>query len=160
MPQISFSVHPCCGAATYVYRLKDRLIQITRFVDAEGLVEMIRERVNGFDGSRRSKLWLNGMILKELHRFIDRSRTPEGLNITGLLFSILKNGTREALIEFHSNILFLGTMFFQDLYNIELERVQRCGIHYALPDGRVIPFCTYNTIHRFGLSGQAIPPEL
>ncbi len=154
MPQISFSVHPCCGAATYIYCLKDHLIPITRFVDAEGLVEMIRERVNGFDGSRRSKLWLKGMILKDFSKFIDKSKTPEGLNITGLLFSILKNGTREALIEFHSNTLFLGTMFFQDLYNIELERVQRCGIHYALPDGRVIPFCTYNTIHRCGHSEQ------
>ena len=30
----------------------------------------------------------------------------------------------------------------------DLERVQRCGIHYATPDGRVIPFCSYNTLHR------------
>jgi len=30
----------------------------------------------------------------------------------------------------------------------DLERVQRCGIHYATPDGRVIPFCSYNSLHR------------
>ena len=35
-----------------------------------------------------------------------------------------------------------------DAYNFDIERVQRCAIHYALPDGRVIPFCSYNTIHR------------
>jgi len=35
-----------------------------------------------------------------------------------------------------------------DLYNMDLERIQRCGVHYATPDGRVIPFCTYNTLHR------------
>jgi len=39
-------------------------------------------------------------------------------------------------------------MHFQDLYNIDLNRVQRCGIHYATPDGRMIPFCSYNTLHR------------
>ena len=30
----------------------------------------------------------------------------------------------------------------------DLERVERCGIHYATPDGRVIPFCSYNSLHR------------
>jgi len=29
-----------------------------------------------------------------------------------------------------------------------LERVKRCTIHYALPDGKIIPFCTMNSIHR------------
>ena len=28
-----------------------------------------------------------------------------------------------------------------------LER-RRCVIHYAVPDGRIIPFCTMNSIHR------------
>ena len=35
-----------------------------------------------------------------------------------------------------------------DAYNMDLERVQHCPINYATPDGRLIPFCTYNTIHR------------
>ena len=91
---------------------------------------------------------MKGMILKELPKFIDESKTPDGLVFTRLFLSILKSGTREALTEFHNNTLFLGTMFFQDLYNIDLERLQRCGVHYVLPDGRIIPFCSYNTIHR------------
>jgi hypothetical protein len=37
-------------------------------------------------------------------------------------------------------------MHFQDLYNMDLEKLQRCGIHYILPDGRIIPFCSYNTV--------------
>lgn len=64
------------------------------------------------------------------------------------------NGTRESLIEFHNNALFLGAMHFQDLYNMDLERLQRCAIHYALPDGRIIPFCAYNTVHRFQAADQ------
>jgi len=39
-------------------------------------------------------------------------------------------------------------MHFQDPYNFDLERVKRCGIHYATPDGRIIPFCSYNNIYR------------
>jgi uncharacterized radical SAM superfamily Fe-S cluster-containing enzyme len=32
-----------------------------------------------------------------------------------------------------------------DLYNYDIERVKRCAIHYATPDGKIIPFCAYNT---------------
>ncbi|MEM4956426.1 MAG: radical SAM protein, partial [Metallosphaera sp.] len=43
--------------------------------------------------------------------------------------------------------LFLGTMHFMDLYNYDINRVMRCDIHYVVPDGRVIPFCTYNVLN-------------
>jgi hypothetical protein len=39
----------------------------------------------------------------------------------------------------------VGGMHFQDLYNYDIERVKRCVIHYVVPDGRIIPFCAYNT---------------
>ena len=45
-------------------------------------------------------------------------------------------------------MMFIGSMHFQDLYNIDLDRIQRCIIHYASPDGRIIPFCTMNNLHR------------
>jgi len=40
--------------------------------------------------------------------------------------------------------MFIGGMHFQDLYNYDIQRVQRCAVHYATPDGRLIPFCSYN----------------
>jgi len=88
------------------------------------------------------------MILKEMPKFIDESGTPGSLNLTGLLLSVFRTGTWESLAEFHNNSLFIGIMHFQDAYNMDLERLQRCGIHYILPEGRIIPFCSYNTVHR------------
>jgi uncharacterized radical SAM superfamily Fe-S cluster-containing enzyme len=41
-------------------------------------------------------------------------------------------------------MMFIGGMHFQDDYNYDIERVKRCAIHYATPDGRIIPFCAYN----------------
>jgi uncharacterized radical SAM superfamily Fe-S cluster-containing enzyme len=147
-PQPTFTVHPCCGAATYVFCLNGNIVPITRFIDVEGLMEKIKEELHSFNGSLLSKLLMKGMILKEVPKFMNESRSSLGLELTGLLLKIFKNGTRESLTEFHSRTLFLGMMFFQDLYNIDLERVQRCGVHYSLPDGRIIPFCSYNTVHR------------
>ncbi|MDD1742609.1 MAG: radical SAM protein [Methanotrichaceae archaeon] len=143
-----FTVHPCCGAATYIYSLNDRLIPITRFIDVEGLFEKIKLEVDAFDGSNFGKLMMRGKILKEMPKFVDETQVPDDLNIKKMLIGIFMNGTRESLREFHNKTLFLGAMHFQDVYNIDLERLQRCGVHYATPDGRIIPFCAYNTIHR------------
>jgi len=27
-----------------------------------------------------------------------------------------------------------------------VERVMRCNVHYLMPDGRVVPFCTFNVL--------------
>ncbi|MDD1752272.1 MAG: radical SAM protein [Methanotrichaceae archaeon] len=147
-PQPIFSVHPCCGAATYVYKLNGELIPINRFLDVEGLLESIRKEVGNFDESRLGKLKLKGRILKDLSRFVDSDRAPKDLNVTRILLGVFRSGSKEPMREFHDNSLFVGAMHFQDAYNMDLDRLQRCGIHYALPDGRIIPFCAYNTIHR------------
>ncbi|MDR3632171.1 MAG: radical SAM protein [Desulfocapsaceae bacterium] len=38
----------------------------------------------------------------------------------------------------------LSAMAFQDVWNLDLERLQGCCIHVVSPDGRLIPFCAYN----------------
>jgi uncharacterized radical SAM superfamily Fe-S cluster-containing enzyme len=49
---------------------------------------------------------------------------------------------------------FIGSMHFQDAYNFDTARVERCVVHYGVLDpadpNKVleIPFCTFNTIHR------------
>jgi uncharacterized radical SAM superfamily Fe-S cluster-containing enzyme len=144
-----FTVHPCCGAATYVFKLNGELIPINRFIDVEGLLESIRKEVGDFNGeSRLGKLKLNGRILKDLPRFVDSDHAPKDLNVTRMLLDVFKSGSKKPMRAFHDNSLFIGVMHFQDAYNMDLDRLQRCGIHYALPDGRIIPFCAYNTIHR------------
>jgi uncharacterized radical SAM superfamily Fe-S cluster-containing enzyme len=35
-----------------------------------------------------------------------------------------------------------------DVWNFDLDRVQKCVIHYATPEGKIVPFCTYNNFHR------------
>jgi uncharacterized radical SAM superfamily Fe-S cluster-containing enzyme len=91
---------------------------------------------------------MRGNILRDLSKFADEAKAPRDLNVTKMLLSVLWNGTRQSIREFHNKSLFLGAMHFQDPYNMDLERLQRCGVHYATPDGRIIPFCSYNTIHR------------
>ncbi|OPY47652.1 MAG: molybdenum cofactor biosynthesis protein A [Methanosaeta sp. PtaU1.Bin028] len=153
-PQARFSIHPCCGAATYLYISREGPVPITRFLDVERLMERIKDSVEKSDGSALGRLRARGTILKQLHSFIDETRAPADLHISGLLRGVLKSGTKDALREFHRKTLFIGVMHFQDLYNMDLNRLRRCGIHYATPDGRIIPFCAYNNIHRRFADGQ------
>lgn len=38
----------------------------------------------------------------------------------------------------------ISGMAFQDVWNLDLERLKDCCIHVFSPDGRLIPFCAYN----------------
>ena len=151
IPNVEFTVHPHCGAGTYIYVEKGKMIPITRFIDVEGLIEHVQELALNHDewmGKSISKIKRIGRLVSALPKFIDLSKAPESVDVKRLFIDVLKDGTGDAVKEFHRHTLFIGAMHFMDLYNIDLERVQRCGVHYATPDGRVIPFCTYNTLHR------------
>lgn len=47
----------------------------------------------------------------------------------------------------------VSAMAFQDCWNLNLERLRGCCIHVAQPDGRLIPFCSFNLTAR---GGQAL----
>jgi 7,8-dihydro-6-hydroxymethylpterin dimethyltransferase len=47
----------------------------------------------------------------------------------------------------------VGMMHFMDLYNYDIERVKKCCIHYAQPDGRIVPFCAFNVIPQWYRDG-------
>src|SRR4029450_1648247 len=44
---------------------------------------------------------------------------------------------------------------FLDRFNFDLGAVKRSCIHFATPDGRLIPFDTYNSFYRPGAPGAA-----
>lgn len=44
---------------------------------------------------------------------------------------------------------------FLDRYNFDLGTVKRSCVHFVQPDGRLIPFDTYNTFYRPGAAGEA-----
>jgi uncharacterized radical SAM superfamily Fe-S cluster-containing enzyme len=51
-----------------------------------------------------------------------------------------------------THLLSVSAMAFQDVWNLDLERVRDCCIHVMAPDGRLVPFCLYNLTSRSGES--------
>ena len=162
-PQVRFTCHEHCGVATYVFvDDKGRLTPITRFLDVDGffqLLDGLTEKVE--DGGKITKTLAIAKITKELPHLINMKEKPKNLNIKRLLLSVLKEGDVDALADFSYRTMLIGCMHFQDPYNFDVERVKRCAIHYAVPGGKVIPFCTYNSLHRERIEKKyAVPLEI
>jgi len=136
---VEFTAHPHCGMATYVFVEDGEMVPITRYGNVEKFMKTMEkvyeEAMKGHD--RRAKLRLVGAL-----RHIKFSLLRK------YLLPILRTGSYESLGKLHRKMLLISAMHFMDPYNFDLERVQRCCIHYAVPDGRIIPFCTMNSIHR------------
>ena len=85
----------------------------------------------------------------ELPRTIDRSKAPDSVDIKSILTSVFRKKIyTPALGDFHHKTLLIACMHFMDPWNFDQDRVRRCVIHYAVPDGRIIPFCSMNAIYR------------
>lgn len=145
-PQIRFTAHQHCGAATYVFVNDDGLTPVNRMVDVEHFLSALSEtaeklKSGGFLMKYRALL----AIISELNQSVRKDGHKTGRELWKLLGKTLIFHNFDALREFHWNALFVGTMHFMDRYNYDLSRVQRCCIHYATPDGTLIPFCTYNS---------------
>ena len=153
-PQIRFSNHPACGAATYVFpefetaegkRKTANFIPITEFVDVEAIYEYLKEKVEALEKGANRYLTM-ARFLAKLPSFVDRKRQPEGLDLIRLLKNIFVRRNYDALGKFHDRALFLGMMHFMDLYNYDIQRVIRCNVHYLSPNRTIIPFCAYNVL--------------
>jgi len=146
-PQVRFTSHQHCGAATYVFVQEDKtIVPVNRMVDVDrffaAIVQMAKTIKKGGTINKYTAL-LEG--IKNMHDSVRRGEQGNTTDFWTMIGRILIGQNFDALREFHLNALFIGTMHFMDRYNYDLGRVQRCCIHYATPDGRLIPFCTYNS---------------
>lgn len=62
------------------------------------------------------------------------------------------SGWDRILQSIRSNSFSISAMAFQDVWNVDLERVKDCCIHVVSPQGTLIPFCLYNITNTEGIS--------
>ncbi|MBS7632490.1 radical SAM protein [Candidatus Bathyarchaeota archaeon] len=145
-----FTMHPMCGAATFLVIDKDGSYKpIMNYVDVDKFAEVFWSVY--YSGVKGKKTEAKLKMLKLL------PMAKSGF-VRGLIKDVVSKGSYEALGDFMRRIVMIGIMHFQDVWNFDLERVQRCAIHYVTPDMKIRSFCTYNSIHRPNVEKQfAIP---
>jgi hypothetical protein len=140
------SIHFACGAGSYIFLDTDnKIIPITKFLDAAGFIEHLQRSVDEMEG--KGKLTRKAIAAKALlgvGKFIDKQYQPKSVNFTKLITSVFLKHDFASMGQLQMKTLFLGMMHFQDEYTYDIKRVEKCDIHYAMPDGQVLPFCTFN----------------
>ncbi len=143
---VEFTTHQHCGAATYAFVTDGTITPVNRIIDVDRFFESI-DRMGGTLARGGSINKYRAMIegLKDLHGSLKKDDTGKSGEVWRLIKQALISQNFDSLRAFHWNALFIGTMHFMDCHNYDTGRVRRCCIHYATPDGRLIPFCTYNS---------------
>jgi uncharacterized radical SAM superfamily Fe-S cluster-containing enzyme len=156
--QIAFSCNPVCGAGTFIIvnSQTGQVFPLPSFVDVEPLMKKILDLAEKLN---RRKLFSNLSIastFRKLRKFYHEDKGPPGWNFDVFMefmmdFADFKNRFPTNLAR-HSTIanttyrsMLMASMHFQDVYNFQSDRIKRCVVHYAAPDGRIYPFCTYNS---------------
>jgi uncharacterized radical SAM superfamily Fe-S cluster-containing enzyme len=96
IPNIEFTVHPHCGAGTYVYIEEGKMIPITRFINVKGLLEHIDELAldgNKWLGKSLGKIKRIGSLISALPKYIDTGKAPKSIDVAKLFIDVLKDGT-------------------------------------------------------------------
>jgi len=139
--QVEFTAHPGCGGATYIFLVDGKPLPITRFIDVEKFMEFINEQ-SKIKGPLK-KIRIAGAFLRNVDRFVDKEKAPKNFDLRKILMDAAVGGSYDSLRGFHYKSLFVGSMWFQDAWNLNIDRLQRCVIHYTTFEG-IVPFCAYN----------------
>lgn len=149
---INYACHPHCGAAAILFVDQHKnAVPITQFVDLYNLLKDI-DALAKKTGKRRFKMFSKLSSLNTLRKHFNSKNAPDGLTFSKLLqtfdgYSEKKYTWTEEYKGHTYKTIFLFGMHFMDNYNFDLQRVKRCAVHYTAPDGRIYPFCSYNSGH-------------
>jgi uncharacterized radical SAM superfamily Fe-S cluster-containing enzyme len=139
------SCHPNCGASLVlvVNWVTKAWTPLTAFFDVEQFVGDIQIIGDTSRGQRLSQVQAVMAFLRNL----DQSKMPAGLTVSKFLRLInRKMGGMfdRQVIEDEWNIMWVGGMWFQDLWTYDFRRTEMCVIPYGTQEGE-ISFCAYNT---------------
>ena len=157
--QLTCGCHPNCGIGMAVMIDKEtrEAVPVTAFLKAGQFAKDVA-RVN--DAARGRFLSVVGMALA-LMRNYDPFQAPTHFKLTDLMKkfdktfgatghdygSVGADRTKADIDKRRAdrwNFLFIAGMWFQDLFNYDFRRTERCIIPYATQEGE-ISFCAYNT---------------
>jgi hypothetical protein len=168
-PAFFVSCHPDCGAGGYLFvnpNDHNEIKPLTAFfklkealIDIQYLSERLLKRrqswwyrtLNTLGIAKSADLFGGINALGILKRHFDETKAPNSLTLNRMIgvmdgYKDTKKGRHpDAEKTMSYRTIFVAGMHFQDRYNYDTERVRRCVIHQSAPDGKMYPFCSYNS---------------
>ncbi|HEV2236145.1 MAG TPA: hypothetical protein VGR57_05725, partial [Ktedonobacterales bacterium] len=139
--------HSDCISVTYAYTKGNKVRPLPRYLDVRQYLDVIGNQINfrvddmkGVVGSALMRLWSASAPLSTLNTLYDFSCC---LPVAPGVLSQKEHGSL-----LYENMFRIVIMYFMDAWNFDVRSAKKCCVHNVLPDGKIIPFCSYNTLHR------------
>jgi uncharacterized radical SAM superfamily Fe-S cluster-containing enzyme len=138
---------PTCRSITYllVDRKDDRtdVVPIPRLIDLEEYLDYVTNRVMPDQAVRAAleKLW-------SASAFMGAETTARSLAATAAELECAACGIDlpRAVQELDERAFMIVVQDFQDPYTLNVKQLMKCCVEEITPDGRIIPFCAYNSV--------------
>ncbi|HEX8650968.1 MAG TPA: hypothetical protein VF708_09000, partial [Pyrinomonadaceae bacterium] len=145
--------HPSCYTATYLFRMDDgKYVPLPEFVNVRQYLDAMSNRA-----IIRSDDQLERMILDSITNLWSATKVGEDSEV---ILSSLKGFLKETFnsrnplsasdierrTEARSKAIFIHN--FMDPWDLDVARLKKCCTHYLMPDGRLMPGCSYNNLYR------------
>lgn len=137
--------HPDSLAMAYALKVQGKVVPLTGLFDTPTFVDMVPNSV----------LYEQHPELKQqIFDLFSTSHSPSSAatSLKQLLCCLPLVPVPTGLT--YENIFRIMIVQFMDAYNFDVRSVKRSCIHIVHPDGRIIPFDTYNLFYREGSAGQ------
>ncbi len=136
--------HPDSLAMAYALKVKGKVIPLTGLINPDAFVQLMPNSV----------LYEQNEELKsKIFELFSTSHSPisSAISLKQLLCCIPLLPVPEGIT--YENIFRVMIVQFLDPYNFDVRSVKRSCIHIVHPDGRIIPFDTFNMFYREGSAG-------
>ncbi len=131
--------HPDCLAMAYALKLGGRLVPLTRLLDPSALLALQGNTILNEE---------NPEIRRLVVELFSTAHSPDSSawTLSQLLCCLPELAVPPALT--YDKIFRVLIVQFLDPYNFDVRSVKKSCIHIVHPDGRIIPFDTYNLFYR------------
>jgi 7,8-dihydro-6-hydroxymethylpterin dimethyltransferase len=141
--------HPDSLAMAYALKLDGKVVPLTGMIEPEVLI----------NGGRNTILYEQDQAVRDgVFKLFATNHSPESgaQSLRDLLCCLPRIGASPNLT--YKNIFRVLIVQFIDAYSFDVRSVKKTCIHIVHPDGRLIPFDTYNLFYRDALEKTRLDP--
>lgn len=141
--------HPDSLAMAYALKLGETVVPLTSMVKPEVLINAGRNTIV-FEADEG--------LAQAIFKTFSTNHSPQSgaESLKSLLCCLPQMSVPEDMG--YQNVFRIIIMQFIDAYSFDVRSVKKSCVHIAHPDGRIIPFDTYNLFYRDGLEAEILGP--
>ncbi|MBB3119049.1 radical SAM protein [Pseudoduganella violacea] len=137
--------NPDTLAMAYAIKSAGKALPLTRYLDPQTLVE----------GSGNTIVFerdpaMHGMVKEQVFKLFSTNHSPESqANCLSELMCCLPLVAAPSELRY-DNVFRVLIVQFMDAYSLDVRALKKSCVHFAQPDGKMIPFESYNLLYRDG----------